>query len=207
MSDIDPQGSLFEGESPAGGWDRDVARRTLDELFSLTQQYRASKAYRELLDFVGRFRFYAPFNAMLVHLQMPGSGFVAPPHRWLVDYGRRIKVGASPLVILRPMGPVMFVFDVSDTEAEPDAPPLPREVLEPFEVRGGRIGSELERTMENAKRDGIDVIEQRAGSQSAGLIRVARRGGVLSFLVRERPDRQEIRIPVRYEVLLNGQHS
>jgi hypothetical protein len=38
------------------------------------------------------------------------------------ESGRRIKVGGRPLVILQPRGPVMFVFDVSDTEPEENAP-------------------------------------------------------------------------------------
>jgi hypothetical protein len=49
----------------------------------------------------------------------------------------------------------MFVFDVSDTEAERDAPMLPRDMTHPFEVRGG---AELEATIETAKRDGIRVM-------------------------------------------------
>src|ERR1022692_2633394 len=108
--------------------DEEATRRALDELFRLTHQYNSTKAYDELLKFMRRFRFYAPYNAMLIHIQMPGAKFVAPPHRWLHQYRQRIKPGAHPLVILQPMGPVMFVFDVSDTEPLPDAPPLPAEV-------------------------------------------------------------------------------
>jgi hypothetical protein len=62
--------------SPLGKWDRDLAHRSLDELLSLTRQYKPSSAYRELLEFVARFRFYAPFNAMLTYVQMPGARFV-----------------------------------------------------------------------------------------------------------------------------------
>lgn len=170
------QDSLFEDLSPAAGWDRDVARHALDELFSLARQYSSSTAYRRLIDFVARFRFYAAFNAMLVHIQMAGATFVAPPHRWLRHYGRRIKPGARPLVILQPMGPVMFVFDVSDTEPEDGALPLPLDVEQPFEVRHGRIGDEYAQTVENAKRDGIHITKREAGSQSAGEIAVARPG-------------------------------
>jgi hypothetical protein len=54
-------------------------------------------------------------------------------------------------VILQPMGPVMFVFDVADTEPLPGAPPLPAKVERPFEVRRGKIGGELKSTVENAK--------------------------------------------------------
>ncbi len=67
----------------------------------------------------------------------------------------------------------MFVFDVSDTEPLPDAPALPKEVTSPFEVRGGTVGSKLERTIENAKRDGVRVSLRSAGSQSAGQIGIA----------------------------------
>ena len=63
--------------------DDDETRRALDELFRLTHQYSSTKTYNELLTFIRRFRFYAPYNAMLVHIQMPGARFVAPPHRWL----------------------------------------------------------------------------------------------------------------------------
>jgi hypothetical protein len=202
------QGQLFDGSTPAAEWDRNVARHALDELFSLARQYRSSQAYLELLQFVGRFRFYAPFNAMLVHIQKPGTTYVAPAHRWLRDYRRRIKLGANPLVILQPMGPVMFVFDVADTEPEEDAPPLPPEVVQPFEVRGGRVGGELRQTIENAKRDGVEVIQQEAGSQSAGMIqRTQRRGWFFSITIRERPEREQLDVPLRYEVLLNSKFS
>jgi hypothetical protein len=145
--------SLFD--TPAVEWERNSSQRALDELFSVARQYKSGEAYHKLLDFVARFRFYATFNAMLLHIQMPGAVFVAPANRWLRDYRRHIKANARPLVILQPMGPVMFVFDVSNTEPEAGAPPLPREVVQPFEVRHGRIGLELAKTIENAQRDGI----------------------------------------------------
>src|SRR5208282_903912 len=111
--------------SPAEDFAQEASKRALDELFHHAARYRSSASYRELLDFVARFRSYAPFNAMLVHIQMEGARFVAPAHRWAKEYRRTIKPGGRPLVILQPMGPVMFVFDVADTDAGPNAPPLP----------------------------------------------------------------------------------
>jgi hypothetical protein len=201
------QASLFEESSPAGVWQRDAARRALDDLFSLAKQYKTSKAYFDLLKFIARFRFYSPFNAMLIYTQMKGAKFVAPPHRWLRDYKRRIKTGAQPLVILQPMGPVMFVFDVADTEPEEDAPPLPPEVEKPFEVRHGSVGRELYSTVGNAKRDGISIIEKDAGSQSAGSIRVAQPGKHLEALSKSKPKPEYVVVPVRYEMLLNRNYS
>lgn len=201
------QGELFEEASPAVAWQRDAAKRALDELFSQARQYKTSREYLELLRFVGRFRFYSPFNAVLIHSQMEGARYVAPPHRWQREYKRRIKTGARAIVILQPKGPVMFVFDVSDTEPEEGAPPLPPRVLNPFAVRRGRVGSELWSTIENAKRDGVSVIEKEAGSQSAGSIRVAQAGKELKFLSRSRPAKEYVTVPVRYEMLLNTNHT
>jgi hypothetical protein len=62
----------------------------------------------------------------------------------------------------------MFVFDVSDTEPIAGALPLPRQVTDPYEVLKGHVGSEWERTIENAKRDGVRV--------TAAFRRVSERG-------------------------------
>ena len=186
----------------------DFAKRALDELFSLTRQYRSSVAFRDLLTFVGKFRYYSPFNAMLVHVQMPGATYVAPPKRWLRDYSRRIKAGARPLVILQPKGPVMFVFDVSDTEAGPNAPPLPPEVEKPFETRSGKISDQrLAKTIANAKRDGVLVSQREAGSQSAGEITSVRSGQYIEFFFGDLRQPQSVQIPYRYQVLFNSKHS
>jgi len=105
------------------------------------------------------------------------------------------------------MGPVMFAFDVSDTEPLPDARPLPKDIDNPFGVRSGRIGHELERSIENAKRDGIRVVQREAGSQSAGQIGIARPGGTVRFLVKSKPKVEYLNVPVQYELLLNGKHT
>lgn len=104
----EPERDQWDVPSPAELWEQDLARRALDDLFNATIAYQTSDAYLELMRFIGRFRFYAPFNAMLVHIQRPGAQFVAPPYRWKRDYGRTIKAGANPLVILQPMGPVIM---------------------------------------------------------------------------------------------------
>jgi IrrE N-terminal-like domain len=192
---------------PSDAWDRNAARRALDELFTVAHQYNSSGSYLELIKFIGRFRSYSPFNAMLVHTQMPGARFVAPAHRWARQFRRQIKVGAHPLVILQPMGPVLFVFDVTDTEPLPGAPALPAWVERPFEVRGGKIGDELERTIENAKRDGVNISERAHGSQRAGSIQTTGSNGYLDVTVVTRPQTVIQRVKRRYELLLNSSLS
>ena len=204
---IPPRTRLDNGASPpAQCWDQSLVKSSLDELFNLARHYKSSGAYHELIKFIARFRWYSPFNAMLIHIQMPGATFVAPPNRWLRKYFRCIKVEARPLVILQPMGPVMFVFDVSDTEPKEGAPPLPREVEHPFEVWSGRIGGQFAQTIESAKRDGVAISERQAGSQSAGEISVAAPGNHLDFLFKKGPQPEYRRVPLRYSLLLNANH-
>jgi hypothetical protein len=192
---------------PARKWDHDVTQRALDELFELARKYKTSAEYHEFLKFVARFRFYSPYNAMLIHMQMPDARFVATPHRWLAEYGRQIKPGERPLIILQPMGPVMCVFDVSQTQADEGALPLPAAIEQPFEGVGGQIGSELDKTIQNAKRDGVEISPQQAGSQNAGAIRPAKGNRHQQFLVKQRPRPEYMTVPVRYELLLNSSLS
>lgn len=221
MNDSAQQGALFDFlqgassskvlETPAEIWEKDSAKRALDELFNLACQYKSSASYWELMKFIRRFKFYSPFNAMLVHVQLPGATFVATPNRWYRDYRRHIMSGARPLVLLQPMGPVMFVFDVSDTEPSQYARPLPPEIENPFEVRGGVIGTALERLIENAKRDGIRIMQSQSGSQSAGSIRqvapgVSANQSFSSGWDKKRNPKVE-KIPVRYDLLTNGRLS
>ena len=191
--------------------EHEAVKGTLDELFTLTSQYKTSKSYKNLMQFIANFRFYSPFNALLVHLQMPGATYVAPPNRWLRDYRRRIKPGARPLVILQPMGPVMFVFDISDTLPLKGAPPLPIEVEKPFEVRKGNIRQELEFVIENVKRDGVLIFESPGGSQSAGKI-ICNKTPYLDYLPYQSGyDKNRnpiyVKIPVRYIININSKLS
>ena len=199
--DVSDQETLFPEDSlTSESWDEKAAHGALDDLFNATIAYRSSQTYLELMHFIARFRFYSPYNAILLHIQRPGARFVAPASRWQRDYARRVMPEANPLVILRPMGPVMFVFDVADTEGDR----LPREVESPFEVRGGCIGNELKHTLENVKRDGIRVHERKMGSQQAGAIRPS---GLKAATYVEFPKSAKLgdneRVPVRYEVTIN----
>ena len=194
--------------TPAAEWDRRSAQRALDDLFASARQYAGTDTFADLMRFITRFRFYSPFNAMLAHLQMPGATFVAPAYRWARDYDRRIRPGARPIVLLQPKGPVLFAFDVSDTEPLPGGAPLPRHVERPFDVRRGKGAQELLwLSIENAKRDGVRVGERDAGAQSAGEIRVATTAATVRFQRRSRPEPVFVDIPVRYDLLLNGKHS
>jgi hypothetical protein len=102
------------------------------------------------------------------------------------------------------MGPILFVFDVSDTSPLPNARPLPIKVESPFQVRNGKIGGQLARTIENAKRDGVRVSERADGSQQAGSIQWAAAGQHLEFTTAQKPIQKTAQIPLRFELLLNS---
>lgn len=137
------------------------------ELFDEVGKYRNTDDFYDLLEFIKRFHNYSPFNCMLLHIQKPGSHYVATPSRWRKEFNRSIKPGSNPLVILKPFGPVEFVFEVNDTEG---SEPLPEEITNPFRTEGKIKRHKIEVLHENLKRQGIRYEEADHGSCSAGYI-------------------------------------
>lgn len=110
MSDDPAQPEQFEI------FETHATKSLLDQLLADSRLYTQSKDYKDLLDFVVRLRNFAPFNAMLLHVQKPGLSYAASERDWQERFGRRINDGARPLLILWPFGPVALVYDVQDTK-------------------------------------------------------------------------------------------
>ena len=149
------QSNLFETQA---------ARSLLDQLIEDSRLYRQGKDFRALLDFVIRLRNFAPFNAMLLQVQKPGLNYAASARDWRERFGRTIKPGARPLLILWPFGPVALVYDQMDTEGEP----LP-EGVSAFAAHGAldRLALEgfaLMLAKKYVKWNKIDAGDLRAGS-------------------------------------------
>lgn len=112
-----------------------------DSLFSEVKAYRKSAHFQELLDFCAHFKTLAPYNAMLVRLQMPHAHFVLTPRDWR-KYHRKIRAYARPLLILVPFGPVDFVYEIQDTYTPKNEPhklseyEIIEDVEKPFRVDG-----------------------------------------------------------------------
>jgi len=189
-------------DKPADGVTTSEARRSVDDLVAVAWQYRTSSDFRELLEFVAGFRFQAPFNALLIHIQRPGATYVASAFQWRTKYGRVVRPGERPLVVLQTFGPVMFVYDVSQTAPVDDTLPLPGLVEAPYSMPPlAGVDGPLRLTVENAKRDGVRVTKVAAGSQSAGCIRSGTYGAQ-QVQVGWRPPKFE-QIEVRYDVEVN----
>lgn len=93
----------------------------IDELQFLVEGCRKSEEFQKMLDFVGKFSHIAPYNAMLIEMQKPGSVLVLKGKEWK-QYGRFVKPNAQKLITLRQFGPVQCMFDISDTEPIPGIP-------------------------------------------------------------------------------------
>ncbi len=152
--------------------DRDTIS-SIDLLLQQSARYRQSAAFQEMIDFVGRFRGYSPFNNMLVRVQNPSCGYYATARDWADRFGRTLKQDARPMLILAPMHPVMLVYDLDQTEGES----LPEE-LERFAKFEGQWKPEwLERMVKNAEGHRIQVEFKPLSSTSAGFATVARGAG------------------------------
>ena len=138
----------------------------IDKLYADVLDYRYSKNFEELLNFVRRFRSLAPYNAMLIHIQKPGSEYVASADDWCFKFNRTVIKGARPLLILKPFGPVSFVYEYNDTEGEP----LPDEIVNPFKLNEEISEKTLDRLINNIKSEGIRVNFNNYGTSRAGLI-------------------------------------
>jgi hypothetical protein len=144
--------------------DEESSRNLLSALLEDTLLYHQSVDFRALLDFTTRLRNVAPFNAMLLHIQKPGIQYVATRYDWLSRFGRTIKDGTRPLLILVPFGPVALVYDVDDTEGRD----LPKTVFNPFPAKGDMTDLRIERFISLLAKKKIEVRLYAYGSGKAG---------------------------------------
>lgn len=144
-----------------------ASRSLIDQLIAATKLYNSSAAVQELIAFIIRLREFAPFNAMLLHIQKPGLTHAATAQDWWGRFGRVPKKGARPLVILRTKGPVDFVFDILDTEGRD----VPVDAFT-FPTFGNLTDNRFAEIIQTLKKERIDVITLDAGDGRAGWIKL-----------------------------------
>lgn len=171
----------------------------LDKLFLEIGTYRKSTEFKGLFEFVKKFPYIAPYNAMLIHVQKPGSEFVASAAEWNRRFNRKIKAGARPLVILRPFGPVAFVFELGDTYG---TDPFPEYLLNPFKAIGQVAERNYIQLVDNLKSDGILCSEVEHGTASAGFVSINKSKQEERIL----RGRKEIWVKILYNMVVNKTH-
>ena len=139
---------------------------TIDEVFRESTVYRSSVGFQETVDFMSRFQGYAPYNLMLIRVQNPSCSFFATVTHWRERFKRSVNEDARPMLILRPGGPVMAVYDLDDTEG----PPLPEEFTRFGTVEGKWDARWLWRLIESVHRLGIRVDFRPLSSTNAGFV-------------------------------------
>ena len=98
--------------------DNPILVSKLEELLEKTKEFRHSTEFFERLVFIKQSRYLAPYNAFLAMQQRSGITFVLSASQWEKRYQRKPRHGVQPLVIMKPFGPVEFVYDIKDTEGE-----------------------------------------------------------------------------------------
>jgi hypothetical protein len=155
-----PAGSLLDHKIAALA----TALNPVDELFAASTRFRNIRILTELLAFISRFPNYSPFNGLLLYVQNPQAAYVATARNWLQKFRRQPRYDARPLLILAPKGPILFVFDIHDTEGEPVASAL----LQP-PAAGQRMPAKIyANTLHNCASHGIAVYETTAEKAAAG---------------------------------------
>ena len=146
---------------------------TIDTLLQASRNYRKSTEFQEMIEFMGRFRDYAPYNNMLVRVQNPACSFYATARDWENRFGRTLIEDVRPMLILAPMHPVMLVYDLDQTEGSK----LPTELQGFSRFQGDWDANWLHRLVENASRHRIRVEFRRLSSTQSGFATPANGSG------------------------------
>lgn len=150
--------------------DNNIFKSTLDALLEDGQKYRKSADFREMVEFMAKFRRYSPYNNMLVKIQNPHCSFYASKYDWYNRFGRELKEDAKPMLILAPMHPVMLVYDLDETEGEE----LPQRIKDFAQFEGDWNSKWLEYLIDNAKKYMIRVDFKKHSTTSAGFATIVR---------------------------------
>lgn len=113
-----------------------------DELRALMGQALTAPTPNAIMNFASfadRMKGFGPFNVQMIYAQRPGAGKVATRREW-ADCGRTVRPGAIPIIVLRPMGPIAYVFEELDTD-----PPIERDPAnDAFAATGALASGRLE---------------------------------------------------------------
>lgn len=128
----------------------------IDGLFQDALKHQGNTAFTSYIEFARRMSNLSVYNAMLVRVQRPGAAAVATEKKWN-SIQRHVRPGAIPIVILRPFGPVSFLYEAADT----DGFPLPGENANPFVARGELDEIEWARLLKHHREKNAVCIEER----------------------------------------------
>ncbi|WP_455780774.1 ImmA/IrrE family metallo-endopeptidase [Megasphaera elsdenii] len=141
----------------------------IDQLYESVLHFNTQRDFLEYMGELRKFPYLAPYNAMMVEVQKPGSRFVASLDTWQNKYHRRPKPGARPLVILRRFGPISFVYELDDTEGQK----MPQEIISkyilyPFHSDTPIEDAAFQKLIGSLLKEGIRYREENYGTYYGG---------------------------------------
>jgi hypothetical protein len=145
-------------------------RALIDQLIAATRLYDNRESLQELFAFTIRLRVFAPYNAMILHIQRPGLTHAATARDWYRRFGRVPVRGARPLLVLRAMGPIDFVFDILDTEGRA----LSIDAFK-FPALGALTDQQFAEHMVWVAKENVDLAPLDVGDTQAGYVRMSAR--------------------------------
>ncbi|MBK9334975.1 MAG: hypothetical protein IPM96_21880 [Ignavibacteria bacterium] len=151
--------------------------KELDKLFESSALYKDSESYLKLLKFISRTKRLSPFNAFMVHYQNPSARVVLTKAQWM-KRNRIVKPEVRPMVILIPFGPIAFVYDILDTNKNGITlfDDLPIELVEPFNTSGIFDESILNLTINNCKKENLEIEINDLNRECAGYVMSLNKG-------------------------------
>ena len=138
--------------------------QAIDQMFQAALRDQGPDAFNTFLTSARNFNNLSIYNAMLVRVQRPGADMVGSRKQWR-KIGRMVLPDAIPIIILRPFGPVQFLYEQNDTKGRPipgqDQNPLFAQGVVPEELYG--------RTKAVAENFAVTVVEtEQYGNSLAG---------------------------------------
>jgi hypothetical protein len=157
---------IFNAAADETTIDGEISFNPVDEMFAACRRFRDRDHVVSLLHFISRFPGYSAFNGLMLFKQNPAATYVATARSWKQKFGRQLKFDARPLVILAPMAPILFVFDIQDTEG----PDLATSLLKTHAPRYQTLDRIYENTRHNCAVHGIAVYETRPDRNTADAV-------------------------------------
>lgn len=177
LLEFDTQGNIIETKSQ------------IDQLFNEVEAFRSSRDFVRILDFCVTFKQHAPFNAMLLKMQLPGCRYALTQTEWWERYHRKLVPDPRPLFYLN-HSPVGTLYDISDTLPADDFAPKDADILErvahPFGADAAFDEGLLARLKSNLPLFGIALDERmNAADSEAANISTAYIEGRLTYTYRQ----------------------
>ncbi len=195
LLEFDTQGNIVE------------TRSQIDQLFNEVEAYRNSGDFLKLLDFCVTFKEHAPFNAMLIKMQLPGCRYALTKAEWWSRYHRDLVPFPRPLFFLN-HSPVGALYDISDTRSVFDDGLRDEDILEqvahPFSADTAFDERLLDRLLDNLPYFGIELdMKMNAADSFAANIKLNYGEGFLNYTYRQRRTKVKCLLPYLISVNKN----